>query len=99
MWFLAQRALLHWRTPRAEAFVLTTVPIRVVTVGMLITEFLSACLFLALPTLLLVGVVGYAFLSPVSLLLVPIAVGLFAASAIVVGYALGFAYLLLAARS
>jgi len=99
VWFFSQRTLLYWRRPKAEAFVLTTVSARTAAVGMLLTEFLTACLFLALPTLLLVGVVGYAFLSPVSLLLVSLAVGLFAASAIVVGYALGFAYLFVADRS
>ncbi|MGN8216401.1 hypothetical protein [Halococcus salifodinae] len=99
VWFLGQRALLYWRRPKAEAFVLTTVSTRTAAVSMLLTEFFAACLFLVLPTVLLVGVVGYAFLSPVSLLLVPLAVGLFAASATVVGYALGFVYLVVNARS
>ncbi|MDL0122864.1 hypothetical protein [Halobacterium salinarum] len=99
VWFFSQRTLLYWRRPRAEAFVLTTVSTRTAAVGMLLTEFFTACLFLVPPTVLLVGVVGYAFLSPVSLVLVPLAVGLFAATAIVVGYALGFAYLVVAGRS
>ncbi|MCD2200976.1 hypothetical protein LPA44_13885 [Halobacterium sp. KA-4] len=99
VWFFSQRTLLYWRRPKAEAFVLTTVSTRTAAVGMLFTEFFTACLFLVPPTVLLVGVVGYAFLSPVSLLLVPLAVGLFAASAIVVGYTLSFAYLFVAARS
>lgn len=99
VWFFGQRTLLYWRRPRAGAFVLTTVSTRTAAVGMLFTEFFIACVFLTLPTLLLIGVVGYAFLSPVSLLLVPLTVGLFAASAIVVGYVLGFAYLFVAARS
>ncbi|WP_050050740.1 hypothetical protein [Halostagnicola sp. A56] len=99
VWFLAQRALLHWRTPRAKSFVLTTVSIRTATVGMLLTEFLSACLVLAPLTVLLVGIVGYGFLSPGSLLLVPLAVGLFTASAVVTGYVAGFTYMIVSARS
>lgn len=99
VWFFGQRTLLYWRQPRAEAFILTTVSTRTAAVGMLLTEFFTACLFLLPPTVLLVGVVGYAFLSPVSLVLVPLAVGLFAATALVVGYALGFAYLFVSARS
>ncbi|MFC7164903.1 hypothetical protein [Halospeciosus flavus] len=99
VWFFSQRTLLYWRRPKAEAFVLTTVSTRTAAVGMLLTEFFTACLFLVPPTVLLVGVVGYAFLSPVSLVLVPLAVGLFAATALVVGYALGFAYLVVASRS
>ncbi|WP_217642011.1 hypothetical protein [Halostagnicola kamekurae] len=99
VWFLAQRALLHWRTPRAKSFVLTTVSIRTATVGMLLTEFLSACLALAPLTILLAGIVGYGFLSPESLLLVPLAVGLFTASAIVTGYVAGFTYMTVSARS
>lgn len=99
VWFLAQRAILHWRRLRSEAFVLTTVSRRTAAVGMLITEFLNACVFLVLPTLLVVGVIGYAFRSPVSLLFVTLAVGFFAASALVVGYAFGFGYLFLSTRS
>lgn len=99
VWFFSQRTMLYWRQPRAEAFVLTTVSTRTAAIGMLLTEFFTACLVLLLPTVLLVGIVGYAFLSPVSLLLVPLAVGLFAATALLVGYALGFAYLFVAGRS
>lgn len=99
VWFFSQRTLLYWRQPRAEAFVLTTVSTRTTAVGMLLTEFFTACLVLAPPTVLLVGVVGYAFLSPLSLLLVPLTVCLFAATSLVVGYVLGFAYLFVAGRS
>ncbi|WP_226042902.1 hypothetical protein [Natrinema sp. DC36] len=99
VWFLVQRSLLYWRTPKAKSFVLTTVSTRTAAVGMLLAEFLAACLFLVAPTVLLVGVVGYAFLSPLTLLMIPVAVGLFAATAIVVGYGLGFAYLFVTTRS
>ena len=65
---------------------------------MLVSEFLSGCIVLALPTVALVGVIGYAFVNPASILLIPLAVVLFGASATVVGYTFGFTYLHLSTR-
>lgn len=99
VWFFSQQALMYWRRPTAEAFVLTTVSTRTIVVGMLLTEFLTAWLSLVPLTVLLVCVIGYAFLSPTILLLIPLSVCLFAGSTIVVGYVFGFAYLFVTAQS
>lgn len=99
VWLFAKRVILYRRRLDSEAFVLTTVSPRTAAVGLLFTELLTACVALAVPTPFLIGVIGYAFLDPVSLLLIPLAVVLFAATAIVIGYILGFGYLFLAAHS
>lgn len=95
VWLVAKRVLLYRRRLDNEAFVLTTVSSRTAAVGLLLTEFLTACVALAVPTPFLVGIIGYAFLEPVSLFLVPLAVVLFAATAIIGGYIVGFGYLFL----
>jgi ABC-2 type transport system permease protein len=99
VWYFSQQSIQFRRRLDNESFVLTTVSARTAVGSILLTEFLSACLVLILPTVALVGVIGYAFRYWMSIALIPLTTVLFAASTTVVGSAVGFAYLHLSARS
>ncbi len=99
IWYTSQRVIFHHQRLRNESFVLTTVSIRTAVGSLLIADFVFACLMLTLPTILLVGVITYAFLQWESVVLIPISILLFAACTTVIGYLVGFVYLRLSARS
>jgi ABC-2 type transport system permease protein len=82
-----------------EELLLTTVSARTVASGLVVAEILRITSLVALPTVIVTGMVVYAFYTPVSILLLPIAVGLFVLSSIIVGYAGGFIGALLLVRS
>jgi hypothetical protein len=103
LWFgtsyLILRALSFRPNPSRERLSATSVTLRAVVVGRLIGDFFRSWLFLILPTLIFTGVIGAAFFAPITVLLIPLTVCLFVASAIVFGYVVGFARLLLIAHS
>ncbi|KZN22560.1 hypothetical protein A4G99_19015 [Haladaptatus sp. R4] len=97
--FLTQRSISLRTRLDAEAFVLTTVSDRAAVGGLLIAELLRSVTYLFLPTTLAVGIVIYAFRTPLSVLFVPLAVMAFTASAVAIGYVFGFGKALLFTRS
>lgn len=83
----------------AESLMLTTVSARTVAGGLLVAEILRALATFGLPALVLTGALGSFFDSPVSLILVPTAVLLFLATAVITGAVFGYAAALIVATS
>jgi ABC-2 type transport system permease protein len=95
---VGQRAVSLYDRVGAEALVLTTVSARTTAVGLLVAETLRAVTVVAVPTLVLTGAFVYATGAVAAVVAVPVAVGLFLASAVAVGAALGWTAALLVAR-
>lgn len=98
--FIAAQRVVSAR-PRidAEPLVLTTVSARTAVGGLLIAETLRALAYLALPVFVLTGSAAVLFTAPASLLAVPLAAGLLALTAVLVGMIVGYAIAVLIATS
>jgi ABC-2 type transport system permease protein len=82
-----------------EELLLTTASARTIAGGLVVAETLRILSLIAPPAVIITGMAAYAFSTPVSLLLFPIAVCLFVLSSVIVAYAGGFLGSLLLARS
>lgn len=98
VFILAQRMLSQHNRIDAESMLLTTVSARTVATGLLLAETLRALCYLLLPGVALTAVVAYGFSTPVSLLVVPVALACLLASAVLAGGLLGLSGALLVAR-
>lgn len=83
----------------AEPLMLTTVSARTVAGGLLVAETLRILAYLGVPVLVLTGAGVFLFGSPATLLFLPAAAVLFAATVVVVGAAFGYAVAWLVATS
>jgi len=99
VYLIAQRTLTQRTRIEAEELVLTTVSARTVATGLVVAEICRAIAYLALPVVVLTGVFVVLFGSVTSLVFVPLAVSLFAGTAVLAGATVGFAGALLVARS
>jgi ABC-2 type transport system permease protein len=96
---IGQKVITERSRIACDELLLTTVSARTVAGGLVVAEILRITSLVALPTVIVTGMTVYAFYTPVSILLLPIAVGLFVLSSVIVGYAGGFLGALLLARS
>jgi len=99
VYIVGQRVLGQHNHVDGEAGMLTTVSARSVACGLVIAELLRAASYLLAPLLVITGVVIYVFGTPFGLATIPLAAGLFALTATIVGSGLGYAGALLVARS
>lgn len=99
IWYFSQQVLVFHRRLRNESFILTTVSVRTAVGSLLIADFLNACIALLVPVSFVALVLMYAYLQWISLVMLALAIILFAASTTVIGYIVGFAYLHLSVRS
>lgn len=96
---IGQRVISDSSRIDSEEIVLTTVSTRTAASGLVIAEVLRIISWIAVPTIIITGLTVYAFHSLVSVVLVPLAVGLFVVSSVVVAHACGFIGAFLLARS
>jgi hypothetical protein len=95
---LTQRVVSNFPRPDAEAFVLTTVPVRAAVLGQMLAETYRSLAYIGLPVLALAGALAYVAGSPLLFVAVVLAFGLFVASVCAVAAALGYGIKLLVAR-
>jgi hypothetical protein len=95
---LTQRVVSNFPRPDAEAFVLTTIPVRAAVLGQVLAETYRSLAYIGLPVLALAGALAYVAASPLLFVAVVLAFGLFVASACAVAAALGYGIKLLVAR-
>ncbi|WP_254525576.1 hypothetical protein [Natrinema caseinilyticum] len=98
--FIATQRVVSAR-PRidAESLMLTTVSPRTAAGGLVVAETLRGLAYLGLPTLVLTASAVYLFVSPVSVVAIPLAAVLFTVTAVLAGMGLGYAIALLIATS
>lgn len=99
VFIIAQRVASARPRIDAEPLMLTTVSSRTAAGGLLVAETLRVLAYLGLPALTLTGVVLYLFGPSVSLVSLPLAAVLFAATAVVGGSVVGYAVAWLVATS
>ncbi|WP_049898734.1 hypothetical protein [Halococcus agarilyticus] len=99
VYVVGQRVLSQYSHIDAEAGMLTTVSARSVATGLVIAELLRAAAYLLAPLLVVTGLVVYIFGTPLGVATIPLAAGLFALTATLVGSGVGYAGALLVARS
>ncbi|EMA51066.1 hypothetical protein [Halococcus salifodinae] len=99
VYIVGQRVLSQYSHVDSEAGMLTTVSARSVATGLVIAELLRAASYLLAPLLVVTGLVVYIFGTPLGVATIPLAAGLFALTATIVGSAIGYAGALLVARS
>ncbi|SDD54393.1 hypothetical protein [Natrinema hispanicum] len=99
VYLIAQRVVSARPRINAESLMLTTVSARTVAFGLLVAEMLRILAYAGFPILVLTGVSVFLLGSPVSLILLPVAAVLFAATVVVAGSAVGYAVALLVATS
>lgn len=99
VFILAQRVASARPRIDAEPLMLTTVSSRTAAGGLVVAETLRVLAYLGLPALTLTGVVLYLFGPSVSLVSLPLAAVLFAATAVVGGSVVGYAVAWLVATS
>ncbi|XVH33615.1 hypothetical protein ACNS7O_17005 (plasmid) [Haloferacaceae archaeon DSL9] len=98
-YMFGSRALTQRGRIDAEAIMLTTASPKAIAGGLLVAEFLRAWAYVGLAVVVLGGAVAYALEAVVSVLVFPLGISLFIASALAVGYPAGVAGSLLVARS
>ena len=96
---VGQRVLGQYSHIDAEAGMLTTTSPRSVACGLAVAELLRGASYLLAPVLAVTAIVTYAFRTPLAIVTIPLAAGLFALTAIVAGSGFGYAGALLVARS
>jgi len=99
VYLVAQRVVSARTRIEAESLVLTTVSARTAAVGLLVAETLRIVAYAGLPALVLTGIAVSLLGSPASLVVVPVTVFLFVATAVVAGSIVGYAAALLVATS
>ncbi|EMA46273.1 hypothetical protein [Halococcus saccharolyticus] len=99
VYIVGQRVLSQYSHVDSEAGMLTTVSARSVATGLVIAELLRAASYLLAPLLVVTGLVVYIFGTPLGIATIPLAAGLFALTATIVGSGIGYAGALLVARS
>jgi hypothetical protein len=99
VYIVGQRVLSQHSHVEGEAGMLTTVSARSIATGLVIAELFRASSYLLAPVLVVTGLVVSVFGTPLGLATIPLAAGLFALTAAVVGSGLGYAGALLVARS
>jgi hypothetical protein len=95
---LTQRVVSNFPRPDAEAFVLTTMPVRAAVLGQVLAEIYRSLAYIGLPVLALAGALAYVAGTPLLFVAVVLAFGLFVASVCAVAAALGYGIKLLVAR-
>lgn len=98
VFIVAQRTLNQHNRIDAESLLLTAVSPRTVATGLLLAETLRALTYVLIPGVAVTAVVVYGFASPISLLVVPVAVVCLLVSTVVAGGLLGFTGALFVAR-
>jgi len=99
VYLVAQRVVSARTRIEAESLILTTVSARTAAVGLLLAETLRVLAYVGLPAIVLTGVAVLVLGSPASLAVLPVAIGLFAATAVVTGSIVGYAAAWLVATS
>lgn len=99
VFLIGQRVISQRSRIDSEEIILTAVSARTAASGLVIAEVLRIISYVAVPTIIITGLSVYAFHSPVSVVMIPLAVGLFVVSSVVVAHACGFVGAFLLARS
>jgi hypothetical protein len=95
---LTQRVVSNFPRPDAEAFVLTTVPVRAAVLGQVLAETARALAYIGVPVVAFGGALAYVAGAPLLFLTVSLGFVLFVASVVAAAAALGYALKLLVAR-
>ena len=95
---LTQRVVSNFPRPDAEAFVLTTVPVRAAVLGQVLAETYRALAYVGVPVVALGAALAYVAESPLLFPTVVLTLVLFVASATATAAALGYGIKLLVAR-
>ena len=90
VYLVAQRVVSARTRIEAESLMLTTVSTRTAAVGLLVAETLRAGAYAGLPALVVTGIAVFLLGSPASLVVVPVTVLLFVATAVVAGSIVGY---------